>query len=49
MLEGGTDRKGYALDALEMVSDGKVRLVSTEGDERGDSFFRHMDRVDDIQ
>ena len=43
LLEGGTGRKGNALDALEVVRDGKVRLkvirdgkvrlVSTEGDE----------------
>ena len=33
LLEGGTGGKGNALDALEVVRDGKVGLVSTEGDE----------------
>ena len=33
LLEGGTGGKGNALDALWVVRDGKVRLVSTEGDE----------------
>ena len=32
-LEGGTGGKGNALDALRVVRDGKVRSVSTEGDE----------------
>ena len=33
LLEGGTRGKRNALDALKGVRDGKVRLVSTEGDE----------------
>ena len=49
LLEGGTDGKGNALDALGVVRDGKAGLVSTEGDERGASFFRHVNRVLDSQ
>ena len=33
LLEGGTDRKGNSLDSLKVVRYGKIRFVSTEGDE----------------
>ena len=33
LLEGGTGGKGNALDALKVVRDARVRLVSTEWDE----------------
>ena len=33
LLEGGTGGKRYVLDALKVVGDVKVGLVSTEGDE----------------